>query len=174
MVDFSFTFLPQLFCKKNAFVRKNISKSVRPVLAALSVNGLINILYIVCSRRFPLRQYAKYNMPLLILKLVIIEVCTSTTVFCPLSKSDPRGMKDIFKVTREPKGVHFDLEFYFSSHLCQMWLNRDWQVVCGEGDRSTQRKPPPNPKSLATFSHAHARIRTQAVARDSVQSVAAP
>ena len=33
-------------------------------------------------------------------------------------------------------------------------------------------KPPLNPKSLATFSLAQAGIRTQAVVRDSVQSVA--
>ena len=70
--------------------------------------------------------------------------------------------------------VCLDLEFCFSSHLCQMWLIRDTPVVCGRGNRSTRRKPPPNPNSLATFLHAQAGIRTQAVVRDSVQSVAAP
>ena len=35
-----------------------------------------------------------------------------------------------------------DLEFCFSSHLCQIWLIRDKPVVCGGGNRSTRRKPP--------------------------------
>ena len=51
-------------------------------------------------------------------------------------------------------------------------LNRDYPVVNGEGSQSTQRKPPPNPKLLATFSYARAGIRTQAVVRDNEQSVA--
>ena len=54
--------------------------------------------------------------------------------------------------------------------------------IIGEGDeknvtvdiRGTRQKPPPNLKSQVTFSHAPARIRTQAMVRDSVQSVATP
>ena len=65
-------------------------------------------------------------------------------------------------------------EFRFSSHLCQLWLIRDLPFVSSGGNRSTRRKPPPNSKSLATFPHVQAGIRTQAVVRDSVQSVAAP
>ena len=68
----------------------------------------------------------------------------------------------------------FEFEFRFSSHLCQLWLIRDYPVVSSGGNRITQRKPPPNSKSLATSSHAQARIQTQVVVRDSVQSVAAP
>ena len=39
---------------------------------------------------------------------------------------------------------------------------------------STRRKLPPNPTSLLTFLLAQAGIRTQAVVKDSMQSVAAP
>ena len=34
-----------------------------------------------------------------------------------------------------------------------LWLGHDWTVVTGGGNLSTRRKPPPNPKTLATFSH---------------------
>ena len=37
---------------------------------------------------------------------------------------------------------------------------------------SNRRKPPPNPKSLATFTHAQDGVRTQAVVRDSQYSEA--
>ena len=47
-------------------------------------------------------------------------------------------------------------------------------VVTGGRNRSTRRNPSPNPKSLATFSHVPDGIRTQAVVRDSKQSVATP
>ena len=47
-----------------------------------------------------------------------------------------------------------NLEFCFSSNLCQLCLICDQPVVSSGGNRSTRRKPPPNPKSLATFSHA--------------------
>ena len=52
----------------------------------------------------------------------------------------------------------FFLEFHFLSHLCQLWLLRDKPVVSSGGNQSTRRKPPPNPKSLATFSHAQAGV----------------
>ena len=35
-----------------------------------------------------------------------------------------------------------------------MWRSRNYLVETGGGNRSNRRKPPPNPKSLATFSHA--------------------
>ena len=51
---------------------------------------------------------------------------------------------------------------------------RDLPVVSSGGNRSNQQKPPPNPKSLATYSHAQTRIQTHAMVRDRVQSVAMP
>ena len=35
-----------------------------------------------------------------------------------------------------------------------LWLSHDYPVVTDRGNRSIRRKPPSNPKSLATFSHA--------------------
>ena len=46
----------------------------------------------------------------------------------------------------------WNLEFRFSSHLCQLWPICDWPVVSSWGNRSTRRKSPPSPKSLPTFS----------------------
>ena len=40
-------------------------------------------------------------------------------------------------------------------------------VVTGGGNRSMRCKPLPNPKSLATFSHARGGIRTRTVVKDS-------
>ena len=71
------------------------------------------------------------------------------------------------------KGMEFGISFFFTFMLI-VANRRDQPVVSSGGNRSTRRKPPPNPKSLATFSHAQAGIRTQAVVRDSMQSVAAP
>ena len=45
-----------------------------------------------------------------------------------------------------------------------MWLICDKPIVSSWEKRSTQQKPPPNPKSLGIFSHAHAGIQIQAVA----------
>ena len=67
------------------------------------------------------------------------------------------------------------LEFRFSSHLCHTVANSLLKpVVSSGGNRSTRRKPPLNPNSLATFSHAKTGIRAQTVVRDSAQSVAVP
>ena len=70
--------------------------------------------------------------------------------------------------------VLWNFEFRFLSYLCQLWLIRDLSVVSSGGNRSARRKPPPSPKSLATFLHAQAAIQPQAVVRDNVQIVAAP
>ena len=49
-----------------------------------------------------------------------------------------------------------------------VWLNSNYPVVLsGGGNRSTQGKTLPNPKSLADiFSHVPSMMRTQAVVRD--------
>ena len=70
--------------------------------------------------------------------------------------------------------LHSNLEFGIFVTFLPYCGSRDSLVVTGGGNRSTQQKPPPNPKSLATFSHALAGLRTQALVRDSLQSVAAP
>ena len=44
-------------------------------------------------------------------------------------------------------------------------LNRDYPVGTGGGKQSSQRKSPPNPKSLVTFSHASGGVRTQTAAQ---------
>ena len=43
---------------------------------------------------------------------------------------------------------------FFVTFSTKFRLSRDYPVVTGGGNQSTRRKPPPNHKSLATFSHA--------------------
>ena len=69
--------------------------------------------------------------------------------------------------------VFWDLEFRFSSHLCQLWLIRDWPVVISGGNRSTRRKPPPNPKSLAKISRVVLKI-TSVSERDKLIYIVRP
>ena len=52
---------------------------------------------------------------------------------------------------------------YFRHFSAILQLSCDKPVVSGEGTRSTRRKPPPNPKSLATLIHAPDGIRSRAV-----------
>ena len=46
-------------------------------------------------------------------------------------------------------------------------LSLDMPIEPGGGNLSTQLKPPPNQKSLATFSHAVGEVQTQTVVKDS-------
>ena len=67
---------------------------------------------------------------------------------------------------------NLDFLSLFQSH-CDYAVTSQLGLTDG-GNQSTQRKPPPNPKSLLTFSHAQARIRTGTAVRDSDQSAAMP
>ena len=77
----------------------------------------------------------------------------------------------IFSYFNKDSGFWIWISFF--RHIYANYAS-DQPVVSSGGNRSTRRKPPSNSKSLATFSHAQAGIRTQTVVRDSVQSVAAP
>ena len=62
--------------------------------------------------------------------------------------------------------------FVFRHIYAIVYLMCDFKpVVSSGGNCSTLRKPPLNLKSLATFSHAQAGIRTQVVVRESVQNL---
>ena len=65
---------------------------------------------------------------------------------------------------------NFDFRHLFCHIAAKSWL-----VSCKWWrKRRTQRKPPPYPKSLATFSLAPAEIRTWAVVKNSKQSITTP
>ena len=49
---------------------------------------------------------------------------------------------------------------FFVTFYAIFRLSHDWPVVSGGGNQSTRQKPPPNHKSLATFSLAPAGIQT--------------
>ena len=51
--------------------------------------------------------------------------------------------------------MEFEIQFFVTfSTILRLSRDFDKPVVTGGGNRSTRRKPLPNPQSLATFSHA--------------------
>ena len=63
------------------------------------------------------------------------------------------------------EGIIWNLDFSYTFSAI-LRLICDEPVVTGGRNQSTQGKPPSNPKSLATFPLALARLRTQAVVTD--------
>ena len=80
------------------------------------------------------------------------EVQLSTT-YMPIQRTHNRQEQMLMFTSLYMGIMELLVRHYLYSIFKKLFLPYCGQVVTGGRNRSTRRKPPPNPKSLATFSH---------------------